>query len=266
MLKLKLQYSGHLMWELTHWKRPWSWERLKPGGEGDDRGWDGWMAPPTRWTWVWASSRSWWWTGKPGMWQSMGSQSQTRLRDWTELSQSVHTVAVLLHTKYRWVGTLSTWKSGPIPLPFSGRVDLGSTESLQGRTLFRVALSFPAEGETWAWATGKMHSSPVEGWTSLWNRWGTQYWGVYIHEMELGPEAPGIVLDEVENSSPGKADTREAMWWDVISQTGKRGYSDQVSYLGSAPGESQGISCLWNGVRNLQGHWEVEVKYVLQRT
>ena len=60
--------------ELTQWKKPWCWERLKAGGEGDDRGWDGWMASPTQWTWVWASSRSWWWTGKPGMLQSMGSQ------------------------------------------------------------------------------------------------------------------------------------------------------------------------------------------------
>ena len=60
--------------ELTPWKRPWCWERLKAGGEGDDREWDGWMASPTRWTWVWASSRSWWWTGKPGVLQSMGSQ------------------------------------------------------------------------------------------------------------------------------------------------------------------------------------------------
>ena len=71
--------------ELTHWKRPWCWEILKAGGEGDDRGWDVWMALPAQWTWVWASSRSWWWTGKPGMLQSMGSQSQTRLSDWTEL-------------------------------------------------------------------------------------------------------------------------------------------------------------------------------------
>ena len=50
--------------ELTYWKRPWCWERLKAGGEGDDRGWDGWMASLTWWTWVWASSGSWWWTGK----------------------------------------------------------------------------------------------------------------------------------------------------------------------------------------------------------
>ena len=60
--------------ELTHWKRPWRWERSKAGGEGDDRGWDGWMASVTWWTWVWVASRSWWWTGKPGVLQAMGSQ------------------------------------------------------------------------------------------------------------------------------------------------------------------------------------------------
>ena len=66
MLQLKLQYFGHLMWR-TNWKRPWCWERLKVGGEGDDRGWDGWMASPTQWTWVWASSGRWWGTGRPGV-------------------------------------------------------------------------------------------------------------------------------------------------------------------------------------------------------
>ena len=60
--------------ELTHWKRLWCWQRLKVGGEGDDRRWDGWMASLTQWTWVWASSRSWWRTGRPGVLQSMGSQ------------------------------------------------------------------------------------------------------------------------------------------------------------------------------------------------
>ena len=59
------------------------WERLGAGGEGDDRGWDGWMASPTQWTWVWVNSRSWWWTGKPGVLQFMGSQGH----DWvTELN------------------------------------------------------------------------------------------------------------------------------------------------------------------------------------
>ena len=59
--------------ELTHLKRPWYCERLKAGGEGDDRGWDGWMASLTRWTWVWVNSGSWWWTGRPGVLRFMGS-------------------------------------------------------------------------------------------------------------------------------------------------------------------------------------------------
>ena len=65
------------------WKDPDSGKDWKAGGEGDDRGWDGWMASLTEWTWVWASSGIWWWTGKPGVLQSMGSQSRTRLSDWT---------------------------------------------------------------------------------------------------------------------------------------------------------------------------------------
>ena len=60
--------------ELTNWKRAWCWERLKAGGEGDDRGWDGWMAAPIQWTWVWAGSGRWWRAEKPGKLQSMGVQ------------------------------------------------------------------------------------------------------------------------------------------------------------------------------------------------
>ena len=62
--------------EQTHWKRPWCWERLKVGGEGDDSRWDCWMASLTQWNWVWANSWRWWRIGKPGVLQSMGSQSQ----------------------------------------------------------------------------------------------------------------------------------------------------------------------------------------------
>ena len=58
--------------ELTHLKRPWCWERLKAGGEGENRRWDGWMASPTQWTWVWVNFRSWWWTGRPGILWFMG--------------------------------------------------------------------------------------------------------------------------------------------------------------------------------------------------
>ena len=67
--------------ELPHWKRPWCWERLKAGGEGDDRGWDGWMASLIQWTWVWVNSGSWWWTGRLGVLQSMGLQRVGH--DWT---------------------------------------------------------------------------------------------------------------------------------------------------------------------------------------
>ena len=84
MLKLKLQHLATWCDELTHWKRPWFWERLKAGGEGDNSG----SESPTRWTWVWANSGSWWWTGKPSMLQSMGSGKEsdmTEQLDWTKL-------------------------------------------------------------------------------------------------------------------------------------------------------------------------------------
>ena len=93
MLKLTLQYLATSCEELTHWKRPWCWEGLGVGGEGDDRGWDGWMASPTRWAWVWVNSGSWWWTGKPGVLRFMGLQRvghdwATEL-NWTEVSQII---------------------------------------------------------------------------------------------------------------------------------------------------------------------------------
>ena len=81
--------------ELTHWKRLWCWEGLGAGGEGDDRGWDGWISSQTRrWTWVWVNSGSWWWTGRPGMLRFMGSQRvghdwATEL-NWTDSSQLIY--------------------------------------------------------------------------------------------------------------------------------------------------------------------------------
>ena len=81
---------------MAHWKRPWCWERLKAGGEGDDRGWDGWVASPTQWTWVWVNSGSWWWTGRPGVLQSIGSQRERH--DWaTELKR--HGIKIIRQTK-----------------------------------------------------------------------------------------------------------------------------------------------------------------------
>ena len=78
MLKLKLRYFGCVMWRADSLERPWCWERLRAGGERDDRRWDGWMASPIRLAWVWASSRKWWRTGRPGVLQSMGSDTTER--------------------------------------------------------------------------------------------------------------------------------------------------------------------------------------------
>ena len=95
MLKLKLQYFGHLWTDSLVLDllgpRLWCWERLKAVGEGDNRGSNDWMASATRWTWVRASSGSWWWRGKPGVLQSMGSQRvgynwATERLNWTEFS------------------------------------------------------------------------------------------------------------------------------------------------------------------------------------
>ena len=73
MLKLKLQYFGHHFKCADSLEKPWCWERLR-AGEGDDRGWGGWLASLTQWTWVWVDSGSWWWTGRPGVLWFMGSQ------------------------------------------------------------------------------------------------------------------------------------------------------------------------------------------------
>ena len=98
MLKLKLQYLATSCAELTHWKGLWCWEGLGAGGEGDDRGWGGWMALPTWWAWVWVNSESWWWTGRPGVLQFMGSQRVEH--DWaTELSWTDLEILGLHQTK-----------------------------------------------------------------------------------------------------------------------------------------------------------------------
>ena len=108
--------------ELTHWKRPWCWERLRAGGEGDDRGWDGWMSSPAQGTWVWVNYWSLWWTGRPGVLWFMGSQRvghdwMTKL-NWTEtllVHNSLNNLNVNLRVhilrdkgqKWRWYSFLS---------------------------------------------------------------------------------------------------------------------------------------------------------------
>ena len=98
--------------ELTHLKRPWCWERLKVGGEGDNRGWDGWMASPTQWIWVWVKSGSWWWTGRPGVLQFMGLQRvghnwETEV-NWTELKQDNQGFNRISWTQHKRIGTWLT--------------------------------------------------------------------------------------------------------------------------------------------------------------
>ena len=92
-LMLKLKFNTLATWceELTHLKRPWCWERLRAGGEGDDRGWDGWMALLTQQTWIWVNSKSWWWIGRPVMLKSMGLPFPSPMHE-NEVAQSCLTL------------------------------------------------------------------------------------------------------------------------------------------------------------------------------
>ena len=94
--------------ELNSQKRPWCWERLK-AGEGDDRGWDGWMASLTQWTWVGASSGSWWWTGRPGMLQSMRSKSWAQLSNWTTATLQIWEQWFTLWPHFSHISKKSCW-------------------------------------------------------------------------------------------------------------------------------------------------------------
>ena len=99
MLKLKLQYFGHLMWRTDSLEKTLVMGKIEGRRKRDDRGWDGWMASPTQWAWVWANSGRWWRTGKPGVLQSMGS---LRVRhDWvTSLS-----LFTFMHWRRKWQPT-----------------------------------------------------------------------------------------------------------------------------------------------------------------
>ena len=92
MLKLKLQYFGYLMWRTNSLEKTLMLGRLKAGGEGDNRAWDGWMSSPTQWTWVWVGSRSWWWIGRPGLLQStterLNGTEQADEASWPPIRQS----------------------------------------------------------------------------------------------------------------------------------------------------------------------------------
>ena len=105
-LKLKLQYFGHLMQRADSLKKPWYLERLRAGGEGDDRGWAGLMASLTQWTWVCINSGSWWWTGRPDVLRFMGSQRVGH--DWVTELNWTH-ICTVQFVAACYMGLLSTW-------------------------------------------------------------------------------------------------------------------------------------------------------------
>ena len=138
--------------EQAHWKRPWCWERWKAGGEGDNREWDGWMASPIWWTWVWANSRSWWWTGKPGVLQSMGSQ---RVRhnwvNWTELKDLYSPITSLISSPTLFCSLCSSYymlaKNIPVPRPLRFLFPLPRmlfpTNTLRAHSLLQSSTQMP---------------------------------------------------------------------------------------------------------------------------
>ena len=110
--KLKLHYVGHLIRRAESLRRPWSWERLRAGGEGGGRGWDGWMASPTQWTWVWANSGKWWRTGEAWCAAVHGvAKSWTQLSDWTTTTEVYDSLSKCnwVTVKQRLLGDRSFW-------------------------------------------------------------------------------------------------------------------------------------------------------------
>ena len=103
MLKLKFQYFGHLMRRTDSLEKTLMLGKIEAGGEGNDKGWDGWIASPTQWTWVWVNSRSWWWTGRPVVlqsmeWQRVGHALQV---NWTDLPLSLTRYGKIYQSR-RW--------------------------------------------------------------------------------------------------------------------------------------------------------------------
>ena len=142
--------------EPTHWKRPWWWERLKAGGEGDNRGWNGWMASPTQRTWVWENSGSWWWTGR----QRVGHNWATEL-NWGRylmvlfVKHLINVAQLISYTRFYFLG-VEKWKWQLLlhVQLFCGLMDCSPPVSsyhgiLWARILEWVAISF-AKGSSWS--------------------------------------------------------------------------------------------------------------------
>ena len=144
--------------QLTHWKKLWCWEGSGAGGEGDDRGWDGWMASPTWWTWVWVNSRSWWWTGRPGVLQFMGSQ--TVGHDWVTELNWTEDIKTMINIRYHTVKhEASEYKTRPHNIGRNEVWKENQMESLLLRELSKMKPGSHWESMTYA------HLSPVGIWT-----------------------------------------------------------------------------------------------------
>jgi len=149
--------------ELTHLKRPWFWEKLKARGEGDDRGRIGWMASPTRWHEFELAPGSWWWTGKPGMVQSMGSQSRTWLSDWTELNCFLRSKGFIAQKGIptfktcTWKMSLQdSWLWNP-----TGLMSMRPEELQQSEKWLWTHLSLEPSPETAIWKALRLHGKEI---------------------------------------------------------------------------------------------------------
>ena len=134
ILKLKLQYFGHLMQKADSFEKPWCWEKLKAGGEGDSRGWDGWMASPTQWRWFWVNSESWWWTGRPGVLQSIGlwwvERDWESELNWITLQYCYGFCHSLTWISHRYICVPPSWT--PLPPPSSPHPSVSSQSTSFG--------------------------------------------------------------------------------------------------------------------------------------
>ena len=151
--------------ELTHWKRPWCWERLRVGGEGGDRRWDGWMASWTQSTWIWANSRRQWRTGEPGAQQSMGSQRVGR--------------------------DLSTERQQSLPLHHLYLQELGSTlfhawHEKNEHTTCPLAPGFYNPGTT-GWGDTQHNSCPCDPLNDTANQFKTWSFTIFLLPLRLTP-------------------------------------------------------------------------------
>ena len=154
---------------LTHEKKPWCWERLKAGGEAN-RGWDGWMASPTWWTWVWTNSGSWQWTAKPGVLQSMGSQ--TVGHDW----------AAELNSPQLECARAGGWEEGPFSIVLFPRLALGSAAEVSpGDRLEMQILSPPQTYRLKLWVLSEpWWFMSKRTFQKHWPRWVVLHWGYTI--------------------------------------------------------------------------------------